>query len=214
MRQIQILCSRFLRWQRLAALSILLSTALIASTAHNIRHPDTARPSRAAERTDGGGTFMVPAAVQGETARGMERTARTMTTKGEREQHLPGGAAASPGAASTPSLDEFEEFDVLAGPMPSAADAHEEAAPAPRGTEGPGIEQVHDQYSDQWMAIHGVDGVAIGEDERTGRPALLVYVSGATDAVRQQIPAEVEGYQVRVIPNPGGFHTLPAGAAS
>jgi hypothetical protein len=143
-----------------------------------------------------------------------------MATHGKHESRAPStsGAAAPAGAAGTPPLGEFDEFDVLAGLMPPEASEHEAGergeidATQPARTANTTIEHVQEQYADHWMAIDGVEGVAIGEDERTGEPALLVYVSTVTDEVRRQIPAEVEGFPVRVISTPGGFETLPASA--
>ena len=73
----------------------------------------------------------------------------------------------------------------------------------------PTIEQVRDQHEGDWMAIDGVTGVGIGDDDRTGRPVLKVYVDQRTRALREQIPAQVAGYPVQ-IEETGEFHILPA----
>lgn len=73
---------------------------------------------------------------------------------------------------------------------------------------GATIEQVKEKYEHRWLALEGVEGVGIGED-RAGRPALKVYLSGKTEAVRRELPHEVEGYAV-VTEDSGEFHILPA----
>jgi hypothetical protein len=58
------------------------------------------------------------------------------------------------------------------------------------------IEQVQQQYTDTWMAIAGVVGTAIGQ--QNGKPCILVLTASNTDQIRKRIPATVEGYPVVV----------------
>ena len=59
---------------------------------------------------------------------------------------------------------------------------------------GTTIEQVQRQHTDQWMAIPGVVGTAIGRHE--DKPCILILTAADTDEIRQKIPATVEGYPV------------------
>jgi len=61
---------------------------------------------------------------------------------------------------------------------------------------GKTIEQVQEKHTDEWMAIRGVVGTAIGQDK--GRPCILVFTESNTEQVRRQIPSVVDGYLVVV----------------
>jgi hypothetical protein len=58
------------------------------------------------------------------------------------------------------------------------------------------IEQVQQEHTDEWMAIPGVVGTAIGQDE--GRPCILILTASGTENVRKKIPPRVDGYAVIV----------------
>ena len=72
-------------------------------------------------------------------------------------------------------------------------------------TESRTIEQVQDAYTDEWMAIPGVEGVGIGLCE--GQPCIKVYSSLTADELRRKIPQTVEGYPVS-IEESGTFRAL------
>jgi len=59
---------------------------------------------------------------------------------------------------------------------------------------GKTIQQVQQGHTDEWMAMPGVVGTAIGQ--RKGRPCILVFTDSNTEPVRQRIPTTVEGYPV------------------
>ena len=61
---------------------------------------------------------------------------------------------------------------------------------------GKTIEQVQEKHTDEWMAIPGVVGTAIGL--RKGNPCILVFTDSNTEQVRRKIPPTVEGYPVVV----------------
>jgi hypothetical protein len=67
------------------------------------------------------------------------------------------------------------------------------------------IEQVLNDHTDQWMAVPGVVGTAIGECK--GKPCILILTAANTEQVRRRIPATVEGYPV-VIQHTGEIHAL------
>lgn len=58
------------------------------------------------------------------------------------------------------------------------------------------IERVQQDHTDEWMAIPGVIGTAIGRHE--GKPCILVLTASSTEQVRKKIPSQVEGYAVVV----------------
>ncbi len=60
------------------------------------------------------------------------------------------------------------------------------------------IQQVLEEHTPAWMALPGVVGTAIGEQD--GRPCIRVYVTGATDELRARIPATAESYPVMLEP--------------
>jgi len=67
------------------------------------------------------------------------------------------------------------------------------------------IEQVLRERTDQWMAIPGVEGTAIGlfEDE----PCIMILSSAPPQQLRSKIPETINGYQV-VIQQTGTFRAL------
>lgn len=58
------------------------------------------------------------------------------------------------------------------------------------------IEQVQDAYTDEWMAIPGVEGTGIGLCE--GRPCIKVYSSKTAEELQGKIPKTAEGYPVTI----------------
>lgn len=58
------------------------------------------------------------------------------------------------------------------------------------------IQQVQEEHTDEWMAIPGVVGTAIGQQD--GKPCILILTASNTEQVRQKIPSSVEGYPVVV----------------
>ena len=67
------------------------------------------------------------------------------------------------------------------------------------------IEQVQEKHTDQWMAIPGVQGTAIGIAE--GKPCILILSSVKPETLRDKIPSRVEGYSV-IIRETGAFRAL------
>jgi hypothetical protein len=67
------------------------------------------------------------------------------------------------------------------------------------------IERVREEHTDEWMAIPGVVGTAIGMSE--GKPCVMIFTSSRTDHIRAQIPPEVEGYPV-IVQETGAFRAL------
>jgi len=67
------------------------------------------------------------------------------------------------------------------------------------------IEQVQEEHTDEWMAIPGVEGTAIGLFE--GKPCIKVFTSSKKEQVRAKIPSTVEGYPV-IIEQTGQFRAL------
>lgn len=67
------------------------------------------------------------------------------------------------------------------------------------------IEQVQQEHTDEWMAIPGVVGVALGQS--AGKACILVLTAADTERVREQIPATVDGYPV-VIQYTGNIRAL------
>ena len=71
--------------------------------------------------------------------------------------------------------------------------------------DGRTIEQVQEAYTDEWMAIDGVEGTGIGlfEDE----PCIKVFSSRPAEELKDKIPSVVEGYPV-IIEETGTFRAL------
>jgi hypothetical protein len=60
----------------------------------------------------------------------------------------------------------------------------------------PGIDQVLERVTVEWLAIPGVVGTGKGDCE--GRPCLKVFVSERTREVEARIPPSAGGYPVRI----------------
>lgn len=58
------------------------------------------------------------------------------------------------------------------------------------------IEQVLKEHTDEWMAIPGVVGTAMGEHQ--GKPCIKVLVVKKTEKLAEAFPAQVEGFPVIV----------------
>ncbi len=67
------------------------------------------------------------------------------------------------------------------------------------------IEQVQEEHTDDWMAIPGVEGTAIGLYE--GKPCIKIFTSKKPHEIRAKIPSTVEGYPV-IIEETGAFRAL------
>lgn len=67
------------------------------------------------------------------------------------------------------------------------------------------IEQVQEKYTDEWMAIPGVQGTAIGMSQ--GTPCILILSSVEASMLQTKIPSTVQGYPV-VIKESGAFRAL------
>jgi len=67
------------------------------------------------------------------------------------------------------------------------------------------IEQVQEEHTDDWMAIPGVEGTAIGLFE--GKPCIKIFTSRKPQQLRDKIPSTVEGYTV-IIEETGEFRAL------
>ncbi len=67
------------------------------------------------------------------------------------------------------------------------------------------IEQVLQDRTDEWMAIPGVEGTAIGLYE--GKPCIKIFTSLKPKELRDKIPLTVEGYPV-IIEETGAFRAL------
>jgi hypothetical protein len=67
------------------------------------------------------------------------------------------------------------------------------------------IEQVQEEHTDEWMAIPGVVGTAIGLYE--GKPCIKIFTSSKPQEVRDKIPSTVEGFLV-IIEETGEFRAL------
>jgi len=67
------------------------------------------------------------------------------------------------------------------------------------------IEQVLKDRTDEWMAIPGVEGTAIGLFE--GKPCIKIFTSRKPQQLRDKIPSTVEGYTV-IIEETGEFRAL------
>ena len=67
------------------------------------------------------------------------------------------------------------------------------------------IEQVLKDKTNQWMAIPGVEGTAIGLSE--GKPCIRIFTSSKPQEIRDKIPSTVEGHTV-IIEETGAFRAL------
>jgi hypothetical protein len=70
---------------------------------------------------------------------------------------------------------------------------------------GKTIEQVLNEKTDEWMAIPGVVGAAIGESK--GKPCIRIFTSSKPDELHSNIPSTVEGYPV-IIEQTGPIRAL------
>jgi len=67
------------------------------------------------------------------------------------------------------------------------------------------IERVQEAHTDEWMAIPGVEGTAIGLFE--DKPCIKVFSSRKAEELRGRIPSTVEGYAI-IIEETGAFRAL------
>ena len=67
------------------------------------------------------------------------------------------------------------------------------------------IEKVLKDKTDEWMAIDGVEGAAIGLSE--GKHCIKIFTSSKPSQLRDKIPSSVEGYPV-IIEKTGKFDAL------
>ncbi len=67
------------------------------------------------------------------------------------------------------------------------------------------ILEVLEEYTDEWMAIPGVVGTAIGELD--GKPCIKILAAERTEEMATRIPSEVEGFPV-VIMDTGELRAL------
>ncbi len=67
------------------------------------------------------------------------------------------------------------------------------------------IEQVQEEHTDEWMAISGVEGTAIGLSE--GKPCIKIFTSSKPQEIRDKIPSMVESHPV-IIEETGAFRAL------
>jgi hypothetical protein len=67
------------------------------------------------------------------------------------------------------------------------------------------IEQVQEEHTEEWMAIDGVEGIAIGLYKN--KPCIKIFSSKKADNLRGKIPSTVEGYPV-IIEETGTFRAL------
>jgi hypothetical protein len=67
------------------------------------------------------------------------------------------------------------------------------------------IEQVQEEHTDEWMAIPGVEGTAIGLFD--GKPCIKVFTSSKPQQLRAKISSTIDGYPV-IIEETGEFRAL------
>ncbi|MBW7988498.1 MAG: hypothetical protein FVQ84_00520 [Planctomycetes bacterium] len=67
------------------------------------------------------------------------------------------------------------------------------------------IEQVLQDNTDQWMAIPGVEGTAIGLFK--GKPCIRIFTSSKPQQLKDKIPSTLEGYPV-IIEETGLFRAI------
>ena len=90
---------------------------------------------------------------------------------------------------------------ILTGCSYTGPSDHEKGKTMPERT----IEQVQEEQTDDWMAIPGVEGTAIGLFE--GKPCIKIFTSLKPKELRDKIPSTVEGYPV-IIEETGAFRAL------
>ena len=83
----------------------------------------------------------------------------------------------------------------------------QKTGPTTKGVSMPAktIEEVLKENTAKWMAVEGVEGVAIGS--RGGRECIRVFSSLEESHLRPQIPSTVQGYPV-VFERTGSFGAL------
>ncbi len=69
------------------------------------------------------------------------------------------------------------------------------------------IEQVKEKHENRLLNISGVQGIGIGEE--SGKSIIIIYVAKKTKSLLDKIPAQIEGYPVKIEVS-GEFHALPA----
>ena len=89
----------------------------------------------------------------------------------------------------------------LSGCLWSNASDHQKGGRTPGKT----IEQVLNEKTNEWMAIPGVAGVAIGEFK--GKPCIRIFTSTRPQQLRAKIPPTIEGYPV-IIEQTGPIRAL------
>ncbi len=67
------------------------------------------------------------------------------------------------------------------------------------------IEQVQEEHTDEWMAIPGVEGTALGLSK--DKPCILILSSVKAQQLRDKIPPMVQGHPV-IIKETGTFRAL------
>lgn len=60
------------------------------------------------------------------------------------------------------------------------------------------IERAMNDHASELMGIPGVTGVAVGALD-DGAPCILVLVSKSAAAMRERVPATIEGYPVAIV---------------
>jgi hypothetical protein len=81
---------------------------------------------------------------------------------------------------------------VMLLPLLEHCSPHSKDRALPPGT----VAQVLERHSERLMSVPGVVGTA--EGECAGKPCILVLVERMTPALRQAIPAELEGIPVEI----------------
>lgn len=67
------------------------------------------------------------------------------------------------------------------------------------------IEKVQQDHTDEWMAIPGVEGTAIGLFE--DKPCIKIFSSIKAEQLRDKIPTTIKGFPV-IIEETGTFRAL------
>ena len=70
---------------------------------------------------------------------------------------------------------------------------------------GKSIERVLNERADEWMAIDGVAGTAIGTFE--GKPCIKIFTCSKPQELQTKIPSTIENYPV-IIEETGTFRAL------
>ena len=65
------------------------------------------------------------------------------------------------------------------------------------GAMTPSIKEVKTKYESQLLQLPGVVSVGIGRDE-SGQPAIVIGLESADPATESKLPANLEGYPVKV----------------